>query len=291
MRIIVSGLLLILLVLTGLPASAADTTADGHGQVLHVGIFPRRPAKISQRMFAPLADYLSRKLGTRVQLHTPPDFVSFWRAVEAETFDIVHYNQYHYVRARHQLGHRLLARNREQGSDQIRTAIIVRRESRFQAIADLKGRKIIFGGGRDAMVSYIMAIDLLRTAGLNAGDFLADFAQNPPKAAIAMYYGQADAAAAGEPILRAPVVTDAIGANALRAIATSDAQPQLPWAVSRRVAEPVRERLIELMLDLDRSAEGRKLLRTMRMDAYSPATDADYDSLRDMVERVLDEHY
>jgi len=61
---------------------------------LVLGIFPRRNAVDTVRMFTPLAQYLSRRLGREVRVETSKDFESFWQGVIQRRYDIVHYNQF-----------------------------------------------------------------------------------------------------------------------------------------------------------------------------------------------------
>jgi ABC-type phosphate/phosphonate transport system substrate-binding protein len=77
--------LMFLILLPGNAAATAAETAD----TLHVGIFPRRPAADAQRMFQPLADHLSAGLNVPLTLDTPPDYASFWSAIEHGRYDRV----------------------------------------------------------------------------------------------------------------------------------------------------------------------------------------------------------
>ena len=178
--------------------------AEGIVPELKLGIFPRRSAQITERMFRPLSDELSKKLGTKVLLETTHDFASFWDNVANKRYDIVHYNQYHYLKSHNQFGYQVFAQNVEFGHKQIAGAILVRRDSGIETPADLKGKTIVFGGGRSAMQAYITATYLLRQAGLKQGDYFEQFALNPPKACIATYYRKAAAAGAGNYVLELP---------------------------------------------------------------------------------------
>lgn len=276
--------------------STAATAQPGEtgtkaGGLLHLGVFPRRPVATTRRMFQPLVNHLSNQLGRPVALHTPPDYLSFWRAVERGRYDLVHYNQYHYVRAHRQFGHRVLARNEENGDTRIRTTILVRDDSPVHSLDQLRGRKILFGGSSDAMVSYVLATDLLRKAGLKAGNYMERFANNPPKAVVAMFYAQADAAAAGEPVLNEPQVRALAEDTGLRSLAQSMPIPQLPWATGSRVDAATRTRLEDILLGLHESPLGKRILQGMRMNALRPVEDADYDIVRTIVVRVLGESY
>ena len=47
----------------------------------------------------PLADHLAERLGYKVVLVTSKDFDTFWKGVEEQKYDLVHFNQYHYIRS------------------------------------------------------------------------------------------------------------------------------------------------------------------------------------------------
>ncbi len=237
-------------------------------------------------MFQPLADYLSERLGVAVSLATPADYPAFWSAVEGGRYDLIHYNQYHYVRARQEFGHVLLARNEEFGQPRLRAAILVRDDSPYRILKDLKGHKILFGGGPDAMVSYILATDILRGAGLRAGDYVEQFAQNPVKALIALHYMQADAAGAGEQVR---ALTS--GSDRLRALGYSLSVPHLPWAAGGHVEQARRQALRDALLALNHGARGRQILASMQLSGLAAASDREYDIARQVIRRVLGEHY
>ena len=258
---------------------------------LVVGIFPRRAPANTRRMFTPLVTLLARRLARPVTLATPPDFASFWENVRRDRYALVHYNPYHYLRAHRELGHQVIARNEEFGQAEIRAVIIVRRDSGITRVGQLRGRKVLFGGGRGAMVSYIAASDLLHRAGLRRGDYLEKFALNPPKACIAVYFRQAAACGAGHRLLQLEVVRQAIDPDALTILVSGEPLAHLPWAVSRRVDDTMRRRLQAILTGLGTTAAGRAALRQAGLSGLVTTTDADYDPHREVVARVLGERY
>jgi phosphonate transport system substrate-binding protein len=276
--------------LTGFLLILGIAQAD-ESAALHLGVFPRHPAQDTQQMFEPLRAHLSERLARPVVLHTPVDYPSFWSAIEEGRFDLVHYNQYHYVRAHAELGHRLIAANEEHGRRQIRALVHVRSDSEAQTLDDLRGRKILFGGGPSAMVSYILATDLLRSHGLEDGDYVEQFAQNPIKALVALYFMQADAASAGDPVIDLPSVREQIGTGGLRVLAQSQAIPHLPWAVSASLPHALETAVRDALLDLNTGREGRRILDAMQLSGLRAVEDRQYDVVRRIVARVLDERY
>ena len=118
--------------------------------------------------FKPLAEHLSKVLGEEVKIVAPKDFKEFWKGVQSNQYDIVHFNQYHYIKSHKELGYNVIAANEEFGSSTIAGAIAVRSDSGINSVADLKGKTILFGGGKMAMTSYIATTAMLKKAGLNA---------------------------------------------------------------------------------------------------------------------------
>jgi phosphonate transport system substrate-binding protein len=260
-RRLLSAAFLLLLLGTQGGATAAEPPAPLPAQLpqagppqagLRLGVFPRRGAEATLEAFGPLARYLERRLGRPVALETSYDFRSFQDALATRPFDLLHSNQYHYVRAHAQQGYRAILKNRENGSGTLRAVILARRDSGIRALTDLRGQKVIFGGGRDAMVSYIAPTHLLREAGLAEGDYLSTFALNPPEACTALYFGQGAAAAVGEAACGLMPVKGRIDPGRFVTLAAGEPLAQLPWAVPGDQAPDLTSALVAALTGLER---------------------------------------
>ncbi|HUL91190.1 MAG TPA: PhnD/SsuA/transferrin family substrate-binding protein [Burkholderiales bacterium] len=269
--------------LIAITAAAPAARAAEHDLIL--GIFPRYKATQITTMYAPLADYLSERLGRKVILITSKDFNSFWEGVTQRRYDIVHYNQYHYIRSAR--NYRVVAHSQEFGKDAVAGALYVRRDSGITEISQLRGRTIIFGGGRDAMLSYIAPRYLLARAGLKEGDFKTEIAVNPPNALLALYHKQADAAGGGDILIDLPVVKNAIDARELRILAATEPLLFLPWAVKRTMPAKLRLSIQAILVDLEQSDAGRKVLKAAETTKLGKADDRDYDPARRMTSAVF----
>lgn len=277
-------LLLALLLVDPLIVLAAESP-------LLMGVFPRRNAQVTNRLFAPMADYLSGQLGREVQLVLSKDFASFWLGVEARRFDIVHLNQYHYLKSHQQHGYTVILRNKEQGESTIAGALMVRSDSGIEQVADLRGRRVIFGGGPMAMQSYIIARYLLNRGGVKEGEYQALFAKNPPNAILATYVGEAAAAGAGDKVLELPVVKRSLDTRQMRLLAIAPQLPHLPWAVRSDMAPPLQGQIQSLLAGLDSSEAGRAILAQAQLDGLVPTVDSDYNTHRQIILEVLGEAY
>jgi phosphonate transport system substrate-binding protein len=271
---------LLLTVASSLCAPAVQAADDA----LTMGVFPRRNPADTQKAFSPMSELLAKRLGRNVRLVTFKDFESFWNAVRDHRFDIVHYNQYHFIRS--EKDYRVIAHIEEFGRSTIAGVIYVRKDSGITELTQLRGRQIMFGGGEDAMISYIATSYLLMRAGLKKNDFKPLFAVNPPNAIVALTHRQADAAGAGDGIADLPEVMSAIKSYELTPLAVSPSLLQLPIAVRRNMPPELRNSIQAVLIDLKNSPQGWKVLKSAGLTGLGKADDKDYEPHRKMVNEV-----
>jgi phosphonate transport system substrate-binding protein len=252
---------------------------------LIMGVFPRLNSAETARQFIPMADYLGERLGRKVNLVTSKNFESFWNAVTAQRYDIVHYNQYHYIRS--VKTYQAIAHIEELGKSTIAGALYVRKDSGITHVAQLRGRTVMFGGGEDAMISYIVNRYLMLQAGLGKNDFKSLFAVNPPNAILALSLRQSDAAGAGDGVLELPAIRNVIDTDELTALAVSEPLLQLPVAVKRGMPVKLRASIQSILVNLKSSEAGRQVLKSANLTGMGKAGDRDYDPHRKIATAVL----
>lgn len=266
-------------------AAAFVPVVQAAEEPLIMGVFPRRNAAETAKLFTPMAAYLGERLGREVKLVTSRNFDSFWRAVTEQRYDIVHYNQYHYIRSAK--NYKVIAHTQEFGKDAVAGVLFVRKDSGITEVSQLRGRTVIFGGGKDAMLSYIAPRYLLMQAGLKEGDFRTEIAVNPQNALVALYHRQADAAGGGDVVLDQPVIKSAINAEEIRLLAETEPLLFLPWAVKRTIPAKLADSIQSTLLDLKNSDAGRQVLKSAIMTGMGNAGDRDYDPHRKMTAAVF----
>jgi phosphonate transport system substrate-binding protein len=265
-------------------ATAAMPVAAVAEGPLILGVFPRLNAGDTTTRYAPLADHLSAQLGRKVILVTAKDFQSFWRSVEELRYEIVQYNQYHYIRSAK--SYQVIAHNKEFGKSTIAGALYVRKDSGIINLAQLRGRTILFGGGEDAMIGYIAPVYMMLQAGLKKEDFKSQFAINPLNSVIGVFHKQADAAGSGDIVIGQPAVKNAINTDELTALAVSEQLLHLPWAVKRTMPAQLRESVQSILVNLENSEAGRTFLKSALLTGIGKAEDKDYEPHRKMVQAV-----
>ncbi len=263
--------------------SATITFAD-----INMGVFPRRPIGKTVKAFKPLAEKLSKELGEPVKLIVPKNFKAFWKGVKSNKYDIVHYNQYHYLLSHKGQGYKVIVANEEKGSKLIAGTISVRTDSGINKVEDLKGKTILFGGGKKAMGSYIAPTYMLKKAGLVAGkDYTVRFAKNPPSAVIATFNKAADAAGAGNIILKVKGVTKKIDVSQMKILVESPSFVHLTWAVKGDMSKEKATKIQTIMTSLKKTDPD--IVKSALVTDFYKSSDSDFAKVREIVKFALDE--
>jgi phosphonate transport system substrate-binding protein len=251
--------------------------------VLRFGVFPRWNAQQMVREFTPLAQLLTRSLGHEVRIETDKDFDAFMKRVYAREFDVVHLNQLQYLRAHSQAGYQVIAGLCESPECTIRALIVARSDAGLREIGDLRGKAVAFGG-RDAMVSHVLARELLRRRGLPPEDYKTVFTTNPPNALLTVYNGEAEAAGVGSGVLQRSEITRRVDVARLRILAESEAIPPLPVAVRNDLDSQLVQRLREALLGMADIAGGESALARIGAIRFAPVKHEDYEALQSLAE-------
>ena len=264
---------------------AAAGAAQAAEDALVLGVFPRFNASETTTRYTPLAEYLQERLGRKIILVTSRDFQVFWRGVEDQRYDLVQYNQYHYIRSAKT--YQVIAHNKEFGKSTMAGALYVRKDSGITSLAQLRGRTVLFGGGEDAMISYIVPVYMLLQAGVRKDQFTSQFAITPINSVIGVYRKQADAAGSADNALGQPVIRNAIGTDELTVLAVSEQLLQLLWAVKRTMPARLREAIRSSLTDLENNEAGKNVLKAALLTGIGKAEDKDYEPHRKMVRAVM----
>jgi phosphonate transport system substrate-binding protein len=271
------------LLVAGVRASADD--------VIRIGIFPRKPATETRAAFEPLAKRLSAATGKKCELRLSADYAAFWDAVKRREFDLVHYSQVLYLKSHRDLAYDAVLVNEEQGSATLRSALAVRVDSGLRSLADLRGKKILFAGSKQAMQGYIGQLHLLKQAGLREGDYEEAFAVNTANALIATFNKAADAAAIGHHLINHASVKSRIDVTQMRILAQGEPLPGLAWAVKRELDPGLVKTIVATMAGLKHDRESGELLAAADVTGFIPMSDRDFDPVRKAVKEAIGEAY
>lgn len=275
---------------TNSPSFFSQVSAEEANKVLTIGIFPRRDAKATVKLFKPMMDYLEKHLNRRIRFGTSKNYEMFWRGVESKTYDLVHYNPYDYMVSHKKYGYEVILRNKEFGEDSVKAAIVIRKDSGINTVEDLRGKTIALSSKR-AMISHIAAVYALMEKGLKPNEYKTLIVKNPPSAVFSVFHGKADAGGAGNVVSSLPIVTKQIDASQLTHLVEGEPLAHVTWAVKEGMPEPLKQQLKTLLMDLSKTPEGMGILKNAKVNALVEARNQDYDPHRRIVKAVLGEEY
>lgn len=266
------------------------------GPPIRIGYMNCNSEAETLQRFRPLTAYLEKKLGRPFEA-VPVDTQDFESRFAAGDFAFTHGNSLLYVILHLNHGLELIAtEKRGQFGPRTAGAIIVRRDSPIQTLADLKGKRMIFGP-QLAPSGYLAQYDLMLQKGFDPEVELDYYAiprgaYKHEKVIYSVYFGEYDAASA--PVLDLEVMTKMgkISADDFRILAQSEIIPYCTFGAAKNVdaelAAAFRKALLELTPETTVSIDGQdlKVLDAAWIDGFEVLPDSDYDVIRDMAKRA-----
>ncbi len=253
-------------------ASSASVCEDGRPLVF--GILPFVSAQQLVKRFSPLTDYLALHLKVPVRIETAPDFIEFARRThDDKRYDILFTAPHFYPQAE-QAGYRLVAGVDSPG---MRAVIVVPANSAIHNIHDLAGKRL--ATVHPAALATLLVRKHLLDAGIDPEKDLTLISTPSHDASLlSAYHGITDAAALMRPPFEA---ASARVRESMRVIAKTDSAPHIPISVSPRISKACAGKISNLLLQMGRTEEGRKVLSHNRFSGFKETSLEDYEKIRD----------
>ena len=262
---------LILLFLTAQP-SAAQSPGP-----LTLCVHPYLSASELSRRYTPLTEYLGRQLGRPVMLEIGNTYDTHIQKIANGIVDIAFMGPASYVKLTSQYGKRpLLAAFQTKEGKFFRGHIMVRKDSPVTSLAQLKGKRFVFGDPASTMSHYVPRHVLLK-AGIDVKQFSeVSFVANHDNIALGILAGTFDAGAVKEEVFLQ------YEPRGLRSLARSGPVTDHVFIARKDLPQETVQALRKALLQLSDNPEGKQIISGMRSDvtALVPADDRDFDSLR-----------
>jgi phosphate/phosphite/phosphonate ABC transporter binding protein len=248
---------------------------------IRFGALPRLSPAELQDMYSPLAEYLGKETGEKVTIVVPKDFEAFKAAVKAGRVDIAFANPLIYVQVKEKSNIEPLALSSEvKSGTRFRGIIIVRKDSGFSTLQDLKGKKFIFVD-KDSAAGYIFQMLLLSKAGFDVDKdiSLLPFAKKHDNVTAAVFNKTADAGGIREDEM--DKAKDKLDISQLRIVAVTDYFPNWPLFATAKLNPGLAAKIKAALLKLKpNDPQNEKILGPARLTGFVPVSDKDYDDLR-----------
>jgi phosphonate transport system substrate-binding protein len=285
-RIITIGILLTLcLWLQPLPAQAEHPPGAEPApeeDILTFGVYAHIRSTEILRKFAPLTRHLEGELASRgidkqIRMKIYSTYPEAIDALASGEVDFVRYGPVSYIKAKEINPRiRLLAMESNAGAKTFKGVIAVPSNSTATTLADLRGGRMAFGDRRSTTGRYLSQAALLE-AGITAEDFdTITYLGRHDKVAFAVASGLYDAGAMNE-----NTFNKYSQSKGLRAVVRFDCVTK-PWVAREGLDPAVSSALREILLGLD----DPDLLKPLKRDGLLPASDSDYNAIRDSMQRA-----
>lgn len=258
-----------------LPASAS-------AQLL-LGVHPYLSPEIVVERFQPLANYLSLKLDMDVEVRVGRNYESHIQAIGRDNIDIAFLGPASYVRLVEDYGHKpILARLEANGRPSFKGHIIVRSDSTISSLSDLEQKYFAFGD-KNSTMSRLVPQAMLEQHGVTLEKLSGyRFLKGHRNVAMAVLAGDADAGAIKEEVFQQ------FSDKGLRSLAVTPEISEHLFVTKADMDPALINQLREIMLEIRQQEQVELVLRPIKekLTGLVPATDSDYDLLRELMHLV-----
>lgn len=260
------------------PADAA-ASADAVRFALSARASPERVFRQYERLLW----HVGRKLGCPIEIVLRATYEESNALLERRGVDVLFTCSGPYVAAREKFGAEILVVPRVRGRSVHRSYIIVRRDSGFLSMRDLRGRDFAFTGPLST-TGQLYPTFLLRRMGTTPDRFFRKVlsTHGHDNSVLAVSKGLADGAGVDSLLWEDLVRNEPAAVGGLRVIARSPPFGLPPVAVHPLLAKGLKERLRSVFLALHEDEEGRRLLKDAGIDHFVLSEDSAYDGIRRM---------
>lgn len=248
-------------------ASESDTPAS-----YSVGVAPQFEARKLYATWKPLLDALEKATGQRFRFASAGSVPEFELAVARGSYDFVYVNPYHLYKERQRQGYVPLVRD----LSPLYGIVVVRADSPLRTPAELAGKSLAVPSPNAVGASMLIQAELDRSMAIQMKIVNAKSHSSAYLHAI----NQLTDAAGGveKTFAEQPLAIR----DALRVVYRTRDFPSHPIAAHPRVAESVRERVRQALLDISADPARQQLLQDIPISRAVAASFRDYEAFRNL---------
>ncbi len=239
------------------------------------------------KYYQEIVDYIGKRLGVPVEMVLRRTYDEMDRMLEKGTVDIAFICSAPYVKNRREFGVELLVAPEVNGSTFYKSYIIVHKDSPFRRFEDLKGQTFAFTDPKSNS-GRLYPVYRLARMGLRPEEFfkkyIYSYSHNKSVELVAKRI--VDAAAVESLVYEYMKKEDNPYVKETRIVEKSPDFGIPPVVVSPGASLFVKEKVKEILLNMHRTAEGKRILSAMNIDRFVEVSDSNYNSIREM-EKVV----
>jgi phosphonate transport system substrate-binding protein len=258
-----------------LAAGAAFSTLAQAQSVFRITTIPEEAATEQVRKFTPLASYLEKALGVKVEFTPVSDYPAAVETLVNKKVDLVWFGGFTFVQANLRSGGKVVPLAQREEDTKFQSVFIAKTDSGIKSLADMKGKQISFGS-QSSTSGHLMPRSFLLQASINPEkDFRRIAYSGAHDATIAsVVSGKVDAAALDITVWKKFVAENKVDTKAVDVFFTTPGYFNYNWSVHADMPAAMQAKVKAALLALDPAnpahAEILKLNRATRYIATTP---------------------
>lgn len=248
---------------------------------LRFGLVPHLSKDSLRATRAPLASYLSSQLQLPVELVVGDSYDDVAAKLARGELDLVELSPFAYVRARSQAKLVPLVSAIAAGSASSGSYIVVREDSPYHSVEDLKGTTFGFVDPASAS-GYLYPMKLFKDRGIRPHEFFGStvFLGNHEAVLLAVLHGEAEAGATWQGSLLALKQSQGVDPISFRVIAKTPRTPQDIYCARDGLPPEVGQAVSQLLRNLSmHRRDDRQVLTPMNANGFVAVDEGSYDAV------------
>jgi len=256
---------------------------------LTIGILPEKNIFEQRKRYEAITLYISRQLDMNVHVETLANYTSIPEAFSDGTIDAAFFGSFSYILTRNMVPIEPLARPVwTDGSSTYRGYIFTRKDSGIKTVADMEGKSLVLVD-KATTAGYLYPVFYLKEYGIDDIEkFFSSvyFAGSHDGSAWAVYKGEAAVGACKNHVFQSMAAEHPQFRERMVVLAESPEVPSNGLGIRSDLNESLKKQLKDLLLNLDKSEEGRSVLNKMGAVRFIPTSDEDYAPLYEMIDKL-----
>lgn len=267
--------------LTGCNRQETQPLKKAHQErTIVIGLIPEQQIFDQVERYRPLADYLSKRIGAKIQLKVLPRYGNIVDNFVSAGMDAAFFGSFTYTLAHAKLGVEVLARPENlNGLSTYHGLIFVRKDSGIRTAKDMAGKRFAFVD-KATTAGYLLPLEYFSKNGIrNYRAYLKEayFAGTHEDAINDVLNGKADIGAAKNTIFDMLMKADKRVRRELLVLEKSPEVPENGLAVRKDLDDSLKQKLKEALLTMHDDHEGMYVLVNFGTRRFIETTDKDYE--------------
>jgi phosphonate transport system substrate-binding protein len=274
-------------VILGIAVLSAPALAAEGDKPVRIGIMPTGTMRALIEKYQPLMEYMARKTGRPFELHPLNSYDEIIRELKSGEIDGGVFGSFKAYEALTTIGAVPVARPEKGGISSYRGIVIVRKDSGFRKIEDLKGKTFDFvSNGTSA--GYVFPLALLRQRKIDPGTFFSGttYAGKHEIALAKVLNKEIDGAAMKDVVFETQAKSDPRVNAELIVLHKSESFPDATFMFRKETSAPVIKAVRQVLLAMEKDTDGKPVLRSIGADRFIYTDNNDFAYLSKLMKQM-----